>query len=84
MFLSEYVEGSSNNQALEIYNPGVPFEPSVEWDGFAVDTFGGLHSHTAACAPVVPALPPLGLVGLAALLCLTFARMARSPAPACH
>jgi uncharacterized protein len=26
------------------------FDPSVEWDGYAVDTFGGLGSHTANCA----------------------------------
>ena len=26
------------------------FDPSVEWEGFATDTFDGLGSHTAACA----------------------------------
>jgi uncharacterized protein len=25
------------------------FDPSVEWEGFAIDTFGGLGSHTANC-----------------------------------
>ena len=25
------------------------FDPSIEWDGFATDTFGGLGSHTADC-----------------------------------
>lgn len=25
------------------------FDPNVEWDGFAQDTFGGLGSHTATC-----------------------------------
>ena len=25
------------------------FDPSIEWDGFATDTFGGLGSHTANC-----------------------------------
>ncbi|MEW6212854.1 MAG: HYR domain-containing protein, partial [Acidobacteriota bacterium] len=39
------------------------FDPSVEWDGFATDTFGGLGSHTASCgsdaAPsVVNTMPP--------------------------
>ena len=27
------------------------FDPSLEWDGFPVDTFGGLGTHTASCAP---------------------------------
>ncbi|MFT3890897.1 MAG: ExeM/NucH family extracellular endonuclease [Anaerolineales bacterium] len=36
------------------------FDPSVEWDGFATDTFGGLGSHTTNCnapdaAPAVDA-----------------------------
>ena len=26
------------------------FDPATEWDGFAVDTFDGLGSHTAACS----------------------------------
>lgn len=30
-------------------NDSDPFDPSVEWDGFAQDTFGGLGSHTANC-----------------------------------
>jgi predicted extracellular nuclease len=31
------------------------FDPSVEWDGYATDTFGDLGSHTSACAvsPVI-------------------------------
>ncbi|MCI0351843.1 MAG: lamin tail domain-containing protein [Acidobacteriales bacterium] len=32
------------------------FDPAVEWDGFATDTFGGLGCHTAD--PVCPAPPP--------------------------
>lgn len=28
------------------------FDPSVEWEGFATDTFGGLGSHTVNCSPV--------------------------------
>ena len=27
------------------------FDPSVEWDGFAADTFGGLGAHTSTCGP---------------------------------
>src|SRR6185295_20372658 len=34
------------------------FDPSVEWDGFAQDTFGGLGSHTASCGGVVTNNPP--------------------------
>ncbi|HET7761530.1 MAG TPA: ExeM/NucH family extracellular endonuclease [Phycicoccus sp.] len=39
------------------------FDPAVEWDGFAVDTFGGLGTHTAECAaadqaPAVTATTP--------------------------
>ncbi|HSJ55511.1 MAG TPA: lamin tail domain-containing protein, partial [Anaerolineae bacterium] len=26
-----------------------PFDPALEWDGFANDTFDGLGAHTAAC-----------------------------------
>ena len=29
-----------------------PFDPAVEWDGFATDTFGGLGAHTANCGGV--------------------------------
>ena len=32
------------------------FDPSVEWEGFATDTFGGLGSHTVDC-PVEDAAP---------------------------
>ncbi|HSK79401.1 MAG TPA: IPTL-CTERM sorting domain-containing protein [Thermoanaerobaculia bacterium] len=31
-------------------NASDAFDPSIEWDGFATDTFGGLGSHTASCA----------------------------------
>jgi hypothetical protein len=30
LFITEYIEGSSNNKAIEI--------PSAQWDGFATDT----------------------------------------------
>ena len=33
------------------------FDPSVEWEGFATDTFSGLGIHTATCDPVEPNLP---------------------------
>jgi len=39
------------------------FDPSVEWDGFATDTFAGLGSHTANCAmgnqPITPTCPAI-------------------------
>ena len=28
-----------------------PFDPSIQWDGFAVDTFSGIGSHSDACGP---------------------------------
>ncbi|HZE16400.1 MAG TPA: lamin tail domain-containing protein, partial [Mycobacterium sp.] len=31
------------------------FDPAVEWDGFAVNTFDGLGTHTANCGPEIPA-----------------------------
>ncbi len=36
-----------------------PFDPSVEWDGFATDTFDGLGTHTVvgANAPVIATCP---------------------------
>jgi len=30
------------------------FDPSVEWDGFATDSFDGLGAHTADCGDVLP------------------------------
>jgi len=33
------------------------FDPSVEWDGFAQDTFDGLGAHTASCEVVVDSAP---------------------------
>jgi len=32
------------------------FDPSIEWDGFATDTFGGIGSHSDGCGPT-PAVP---------------------------
>lgn len=32
-----------------------PFDPSLEWEGFAQDDFTGLGSHTAVCGPDVTA-----------------------------
>ena len=28
-----------------------PFDPSIQWDGFATDTFSGLGTHSDACGP---------------------------------
>jgi predicted extracellular nuclease len=33
------------------------FDPSVQWDGYAVDTFDGLGSHTVDSGPVADAAP---------------------------
>lgn len=33
------------------------FDPSLEYDGFAEDTFSGLGSHTATCVPAEPVGP---------------------------
>ncbi len=35
------------------------FDPSVEWDGFATDTFAGLGAHTASCGAI--ATPSLSI-----------------------
>lgn len=32
------------------------FDPSIEWDGFAIDTFSGLGTHVANCGIVEPKL----------------------------
>ena len=32
------------------------FDPTIEWDGFATDTFGGLGTHADACGPA-PSAP---------------------------
>jgi hypothetical protein len=56
------------------------FDPSVEWEGFATDTFGGLGSHTANCnaAEVAPTVassyPTDGATGipLSADMSITF------------
>lgn len=37
-------------------NPTDAFDPALEWDGYAIDTFDGLGSHTASCSMVD--LPP--------------------------
>ena len=28
------------------------FDPSIEWEGFATNTYGGLGAHTATCSPI--------------------------------
>jgi predicted extracellular nuclease len=52
------------------------FDPAVEWDGFATDTFGGLGSHTVGdLAPTVDATTPAdGATGVPATttISLTF------------
>ncbi|RYF75829.1 MAG: hypothetical protein EOO39_06390, partial [Cytophagaceae bacterium] len=44
-------------------NPADVFDPSVEWDGFATDTFDGLGAHTASCGGGgTPTLPSVSIV----------------------
>ncbi|MCB9445919.1 MAG: ExeM/NucH family extracellular endonuclease [Ardenticatenaceae bacterium] len=38
-------------------NPNDAFDPALEWDGFALDTFDGLGSHTADCVATGQPLP---------------------------
>jgi hypothetical protein len=40
-------------------NGGDAFDPAVEWDGFAIDTFDGLGSYTSFCG----SSPPTGIGG---------------------
>ncbi len=40
------------------------FDPATEWDGYAIDTFDGLGSHTNDCSgPVLPTPPILNAIG---------------------
>ena len=45
-------------------NGGSAFDPAVEWSGSAINTFGGLGSHTSSCtsdsAPTVASTTPTG------------------------
>lgn len=38
-------------------NAADAFDPSLEWEGFATDTFGGLGAHTASCGIVADNAP---------------------------
>ncbi|HPK71533.1 MAG TPA: lamin tail domain-containing protein [Vicinamibacterales bacterium] len=42
-------------------NPADPFDPAIEWDGYAIDTFAGLGAHTANCGPA--SAPVLAVCG---------------------
>ncbi|WP_375444613.1 cellulose binding domain-containing protein [uncultured Fibrella sp.] len=42
-------------------NPNDVFDPSVQWDGYANDTFDGLGAHTANCG-TGPSLPSVSIV----------------------
>jgi len=42
-------------------NPTNAFDPAIEWDGFAVNTFGGLGAHTVNCTPGTPTPSPTPL-----------------------
>lgn len=38
-------------------NGSDPFDPSLQWEGFATDTFGGLGSHAATCGSTTDTAP---------------------------
>lgn len=38
---------------------GNAFDPALEWDGFATDTYDGLGTHTAGCGGVEPLVPKI-------------------------
>jgi subtilisin-like proprotein convertase family protein len=45
-------------------NTTAAFDPATEWDGFSVDTFNGLGTHTSDCSgPPVPTPPILNSIG---------------------
>lgn len=45
-------------------NTVAAFDPATEWDGYAVDTFDGLGSHTSDCSgPALPTPPILNAIG---------------------
>ncbi len=45
-------------------NTTAVFDPAVEWDGYATDTFDGLGSHTSDCSgPALPTPPVLNPIG---------------------
>jgi predicted extracellular nuclease len=43
-------------------NTGDAFDPSIEWDGFATDTFDGLGAHTIGCGPTPVDAPTWGAI----------------------
>ncbi|MEZ0485144.1 cellulose binding domain-containing protein [Fibrella aquatica] len=44
-------------------NPADAFDPAIEWDGFAVNTFDGFGSHTISCGGGgTPTLPSVSIV----------------------
>lgn len=43
-------------------NGGDVFTPSVQWDGFAVDTFSGLGAHAVSCGPTPTVNPTWGAI----------------------
>jgi predicted extracellular nuclease len=43
-------------------NTGDVFDPSIQWTGFATDTFDGLGHHSIACGPTPAATPSWGRI----------------------
>jgi uncharacterized protein len=55
LFFSEYVEGSSNNKALEIYNPGTA---AVDLSQYSIKTYFNGNSTAGASLPLTGSLGP--------------------------
>ncbi len=57
------------------------FDPSSEWDGYAVDTFSGLGSHTMNCSGAPHAPPVLNAIGNQAVILSNTLQFAVSATP---
>jgi predicted extracellular nuclease len=49
-------------------NPNDVFDPSLEWTGYATDTFDGLGAHTSGCLASVPGASGWGLAAMGGLM----------------
>lgn len=49
------------------------FDPSIEWDGFATDTFSGLGSHTFNCTPTAVTLSNISTAASSSASAILFA-----------
>jgi len=51
LFISEYIEGSNNNKALEIYNPT---EQAINLSGYAIGRFSNGSTNSSSDPVVLP------------------------------